>query len=238
VELRGALAVIFDFDGTIIDSETAEFESHHRFFAEHGVELTEEEWCTGIGIVQPATHWWEWLRRRAAAPPDYERFREVTRAYFKEHLRLEPMPGISALLDTLEAAGVPRGVASAASARWVVGALEGLGLSARFDAVVTGDAVARPKPAPDVYLEAARRLSTPPGSTVAIEDSGPGLAAARAAGMRTVAIPHRLNRTHDFRGADLHLASATDLTLEALRGLIASRNAPADRGRAKSDRPA
>ena len=59
-------AVIFDFDGTILDSETAEYLSHRRLFADHGVDLSEQEWGTGIGIVQPKTHWWEWLRERAA----------------------------------------------------------------------------------------------------------------------------------------------------------------------------
>jgi HAD superfamily hydrolase (TIGR01509 family) len=216
-----AFAVIFDFDGTILDSETAEFHSHHRYFAEHQVDLTEEEWCRGIGIVQPATHWWEWLCARTSVPPTYERFREATRAYFTEHVRMEPMPGITALVDGLVAAQVPRAVASAASARWVMRALEDLGLSSSFDAVVTGDQVARPKPAPDVYVEAARRLGIAPERAVALEDSGPGLAAARAAGMRTVVIPHRLNLgTHDFEGADLRVSSAADLTLEQLRELV------------------
>lgn len=222
-DARSSFAVIFDFDGTILDSESAEFQSHRRFFADHGVDLTEEEWCTGIGIVQPPTRWWDWLCARAATPPTYERFRELTRTYFSEHVRMEPMPGITALLGALVAAGIPCGVASAASSNWVGRALGELGLAASFGAIVTGDQVAHPKPAPDVYVEAARRLDVAPGRCVAIEDSGPGLAAARAAGMRTVAIPHRLNRrTHDFTGADLHLSSAADLTRDQLRDLVES----------------
>lgn len=214
-------AVIFDFDGTILDSESAEFQSHRRLCADHGVELTEEEWCTGIGRVQAATHWWEWLCARAAAPPPYERFRETTRQYFREHVRMEPMPGITALVGALVAAAVPRGVASAASSRWVFRALVDLQLAPSFDVVVTADQVARPKPAPDVYVEAARRLSIDPARCVAIEDSGPGLAAARTAGMRTVAVPHALSRRrHDFNGADLHVSSAVELTLDRLRELV------------------
>jgi beta-phosphoglucomutase-like phosphatase (HAD superfamily) len=86
---------------------------------------------------------------------------------------------------------------------------------------VTADQVPHPKPSPDVYLEAARRLGVAPGQCVAIEDSGPGVAAARAAGMRTVAIPHWLNRhSHDFAPADLHLSSAADLSVERLRELV------------------
>jgi HAD superfamily hydrolase (TIGR01509 family) len=213
-------AVIFDFDGTILDSETAEFHSHRRFCADHGVELSEEDWSTGIGRVKPAAHWWDWLRARAEAPPTYDVFRETTRRYFREHVCMEPMPGITALVGSLVAGGIPRAVASAASSNWVFRALDEVQLASSFDAVVTGDQVAQPKPAPDVYVEAARRLSIAPARCVAIEDSGPGLAAARAAGMRAVAIPHALNRRHDFDGADLHLASAVELTVERLRELV------------------
>jgi HAD superfamily hydrolase (TIGR01509 family) len=213
-------AVIFDFDGTIVDSESAEYQSHRRYFAEYGVHLTEEEWCTGIGIVQAKTHWWEWLCARAATPPPFEHFREKTRTYFHEHVRMEPMPGIAALVGALVAAKIPRAIASAASSNWVMRALADLELAPLFDAIVTADQVLYPKPAPDVYLEAARRLGMAPPRCVAIEDSGPGLASARAAGMRTVAIPHRLNQqTHDFAAADVHRRSAAELTLEQLRQL-------------------
>ena len=214
-------AVIFDFDGTIVDSESAEFVAHSRYFAEHGVQLTEEEWCTGIGLVKGETYWWERLCERASNAPGYPHFHETTRVYFREHVRMEPMPGVAALVTALVAADIPRAVASAASSEWVLKALADLELEPLFGAIVTGDQVRRPKPAPDVYLEAARRLDVSPGRCVAIEDSGPGLAAARAAGMRTIAIPHPLNRKfHDFEGADLYLSSARDLSLERLRTLI------------------
>jgi riboflavin kinase len=94
-----------------------------------------------------------------------------------------------------------------------------------FTAVVTGDQVKRGKPAPDVYLEAARRLELDPARCVAIEDSGPGIASARAAGMKTVAIPHPINSSHDFDGADLQIDTAAELTLEALRALVRSSHA-------------
>jgi beta-phosphoglucomutase-like phosphatase (HAD superfamily) len=89
-----------------------------------------------------------------------------------------------------------------------------------FDVVVTGDQVAHRKPAPDVYLAAALRLGVDPQRSVAIEDSGPGIAAARAAGMKAVAIPHWLTEGHDLRGADLTVAHAGELTLERLTHLF------------------
>ena len=213
-------AVIFDFDGTFLDSETPEYESHKRVFADHGVRLSHDEWCTGIGIVKPGTHWFDRLCARTAAPPTFERFREATREHFREMVRMEPMPGISALIGALVAAGVPRAIASTASSEWVLRALEELQLAPTFDVIVTGDQVQRGKPAPDVYLEAARRLNTGPDHCVAIEDSGPGVAAAKAAGMKTIAIPHALSRTHSFDGTDLHVRTATDLTIDDLMRLF------------------
>jgi HAD superfamily hydrolase (TIGR01509 family) len=212
-------AVIFDFDGTILDSETAEFVSHRRLFEDWGTPLTEDEWCEGIGILQPNTHWFERLCERAQDPPDFERFQQLTRQYFREHVPDEPMPGVSALLGALITAGVPRAVASGAPSDWVRHGLDTLGLTTSFDAIVTSDQVPRGKPAPDVYLEAARRMGLEPARCVALEDSGPGLASARAAGMRTIVIPHALTRLHDLSGADLRVNSAADLTLETLRNL-------------------
>jgi beta-phosphoglucomutase-like phosphatase (HAD superfamily) len=84
---------------------------------------------------------------------------------------------------------------------------------------VTGDQVARRKPAPDVYLEAARRLGVEPARAIAIEDSAPGIAAARAAGMKAIAIPHWLTERHDLGSADLTVAHAGELTLDRLAAL-------------------
>ena len=217
-------AVVFDFDGTILDSETAEYESHVQLFSECGATLSIDEWCEGVGIVTPHDHWFVQLCARAKNPPaDYEQFLARRRAYFRTRVRWEPMGGVGELLDELTGAGVRCAIASAASGDWVTGALDELRLTTRFDAVVTGDQVQRGKPAPDVYLEAARRLGVDPRSCVAVEDSGPGLAAARAAGMKTVIIPHTLSRNHDLTSADLRVSHAGELTLARLEGLFERR---------------
>jgi HAD superfamily hydrolase (TIGR01509 family) len=130
------------------------------------------------------------------------------------------MRGVRELLAALHQAGIPLAIASSAPARWVVGAVERLGIRPLFDAVVTGDEVAHRKPAPDVYLEAARRLGADPARSVAIEDSSPGITAARAAGMKAIAIPHWLTERHDLSAADLTVAHAGELTLERLMTLF------------------
>ena len=105
----------------------------------------------------------------------------------------------------------------------MVPAAERIGVRNRFRAIVTGDVVLRRKPAPDVYVEAARQLAVDPTHAVAIEDSAPGVAAARAAGMAVVAIPHWLTETHDLSGAHLLVAHAGELTVERLERLVAER---------------
>jgi HAD superfamily hydrolase (TIGR01509 family) len=215
-------AVIFDFDGIILDSETPEYESHRRIYERCGVTLTIEQWCGVIGTWSEG-HDEQWFARLCAQSPDAP----ARDAYFAERRRIfeqivpaDPMRGIPELLEALRAAAVPTAIASSAPARWVAGAVERLGIRPLFDAVVTGDEVAHRKPAPDVYLEAARRLGVDPERSIAIEDSSPGVTAARAAGMKAIAIPHWLTERHDLSAADLTVAHAGELTLERLIALI------------------
>jgi HAD superfamily hydrolase (TIGR01509 family) len=219
--MAGLAAVVFDFDGIIMDSETPEFESHRQVFEQYGVSLTTGEWCDQIGIWNDAQdeRWFRELCRRTANAPDADTFVAKKRRIFEEVAPHEPMRGVRALVEALAAAGVPAAIASSSSTEWITRAVERIGMKPLFAAIVTGDEVARRKPAPDVYLEAARRLGVDPLRTVAIEDSAPGIAAARAAGMATVAIPHWLTEAHDLSGADLRVAHAGELTLARLAGL-------------------
>jgi HAD superfamily hydrolase (TIGR01509 family) len=215
-------AVIFDFDGIVLDSETPEYESHRRIYERCGVILTVDEWCGVIGTWSEG-HDEQWFRRlceQSSGAPARDAYFAERRRIFDEILPADPMRGVRDLLTRLRAAGIPTAIASSAPARWVVGAVEHLGIRPLFDAVVTGDEVAHRKPAPDVYLEAARRLGADPRRSVAIEDSGPGITAARAAGMKAVAIPHWLTERHDLSGADLTVAHAGELTPARLATLL------------------
>jgi HAD superfamily hydrolase (TIGR01509 family) len=219
--MSGLAAVVFDFDGIIMDSETPEFESHRQVFEQYGAALTTGEWCDQIGIWSDAQdeRWFRELCRRTTNAPDVGTFVAEKRRIFEEVAPREPMRGVRTLVEELAAAGVPAAVASSSSTEWITRAVERVGMKELFAAIVTGDDVARRKPAPDVYLEAARRLGVDPARTVAIEDSAPGIAAARAAGMATVAIPHWLTEAHDLSGADLRVAHAGELTLARLAEL-------------------
>ena len=215
-------AVIFDFDGIVLDSETPEYESHRRIYARHGVALTVDEWCGVIGTWSEGhdEQWFVRLCERSAQAPARDEYFAERRRIFDEVVPADPMRGVPELLAALRQASIPTAIASSAPAHWVAGAVERLGIRPLFDAVVTGDEVARRKPAPDVYLEAARRLGVDPRRSIAIEDSGPGITAARAAGMKAVAIPHWLTERHDLTDADLTVAHAGELTLARLGTLF------------------
>lgn len=215
-------AVVFDFDGVILDSETPEFESHRRIYERCGATLTVEEWCHQIGIYTEGEEkrWFLRLCERVSQAPSHEEYDAERRRHFAELVPGEPRRGIRELLEALRDAGVPAGIASSGPARWVVPAAERIGITPLFRTIVTGDDVARGKPAPDVYLEAARRLGADPAKSVAIEDSGPGVASARAAGLKTVAIPHWLTERHELSAADLRVAHAGELTVARLATLL------------------
>jgi HAD superfamily hydrolase (TIGR01509 family) len=218
-------AVIFDFDGIILDTETAVFESYRQIYERCGITLTPEEWCDQIGIYAEgyADRWTTRLRALSDRAPDAATFEAEQRQRFRGLVSDAPMRGIRELISRLEAAGVPMAIASTSPANWVLPAAERLGIGGSFQAIVTGDEVERRKPAPDVYLEAARRIGAAPSRTVAIEDSAPGIAAARAAGMRTVAIPHWLTERHDLTAADLRVVHAGELTPDLLARLVQER---------------
>jgi HAD superfamily hydrolase (TIGR01509 family) len=220
--MSGLMAVVFDFDGVILDSETPEFEAHRLIYEQCGIALTPDQWCDQIGIWVDghAGRWFRRLSELSDCPPDLKTFEAEKRRLCQALVSYEPMRGIRTLVEALSDARVPTAIASTSPARWVVAAVERAGLRDRFLTIVTADDVTRRKPAPDVYLEAARRLGVEPARAVAIEDSAPGIASARAAGMKTIAIPHWLTERHDLSAADLRVAHAGDLTVSILEALV------------------
>ena len=215
-------AVVFDFDGVVLDSETAEFEAHRLIFERHGAMLTPDEWCGQIGIWTEGYggRWFERLCSLSECAPDRASYEAEKSQTFQRLVAREPMRGVRELVAALGAAGVPLGIASSSPGQYVARKIAELGLGDCFSAVVSGSDVTRRKPAPDVYLEAARRLGADPRRSVAVEDSGPGVAAARAAGMKIVAIPHWLTFQHDLTGADLHVTHADELSVDLLERLV------------------
>ena len=215
-----SFAVVFDFDGLIVDSETPEFEAHRQIFAEHGVKLSVEEWRGEVGIWSATRDWFAKLGEITGRPVDTVALHEEKRRRFWQIIKMEPLPGVRALLDELQAAAVPLALASSSEAWWIQRATAQLDVTRYFQAIVTGDDVTHRKPHPEAYLLAARRLGIAPDRCVAIEDSQHGLAAAKAAGMKAVAIPNWLTAEHDLDAADLRVTDAAKLNRELLARLV------------------
>ncbi len=181
-------ALLFDLDGLMVDSEPVWFEVQRDFIRARGGDWTAElaARCVGGGLTNA-------LRIMGEAfgfAPDVQcDSQAMTDAFVARVGDLSLKPGCRELIDAARARPVPCAVASSSTQRLVLASLARFGLRERFDAVVTGDSVARAKPAPDIFLRAAELLGVPPVDCVVLEDSILGVLAARAAEMAVIAVP-------------------------------------------------
>ncbi|MEU0287102.1 MULTISPECIES: HAD-IA family hydrolase [Streptomyces] len=187
----GTLSVVFDLDGTLVDSEPNYFEAGRRTLAEHGVpdfSWAEHERYVGISTRETVTDW----RSRYGLSASVDELVAVKNRHYLELARTKTdvFPQMRTFVERLAGEGVPLAVASGSSAEAIDAILSGTGLDAYLRTVVSADEVPHGKPAPDVFLEAARRLGARPADCVVVEDAAPGAAAAHAAGMRCIAVPY------------------------------------------------
>ena len=213
--------VIWDFDGTILDTEWPTYVSAKREFDRLGVELELTEWQATIGTADHEP-WWEVLRARAGGlgEPDeivLGRYRELKNGLTDA---AELMPGVEAAFGEVEASGRSSAVASSSSLEWVERHVRRHGLWHHLVAVATRTdvGVKRTKPAPDLFLLAAERAGVDPVGCLVIEDSAHGVAAAKAAGMTVVAVPNRITAGQEFGDADHVFDSVESIDLAALLG--------------------
>jgi HAD superfamily hydrolase (TIGR01509 family) len=207
-------ALILDFDGTILETEDSVYRVWSELWDEHGHQLSLADWQGNIGSEDHFDPWTE-LEARLGRPLDPTRRRRCHTDQLRLVEELQPRPGILEWLTEAEASGVPVGIASSSPLEWVGGHLDRLGLQDRFACLVCLDDDVPAKPDPTSYRLACQRLGADPGASVAVEDSPHGLAAARAAGLFTVATPHRLTAGLDLSSAHLIADSLDDLTLAA-----------------------
>jgi HAD superfamily hydrolase (TIGR01509 family) len=198
---RRILAVVFDMDGVLLDSEPLHHRVVNELLAEHGLRVDDALYRRYLGTTLEDT--WADLIRRFGLPGSVANYRDRYDAAILEAYRRHavPAPGALELVQGLRARGLKLGLASSSRTAWVETALARLGLAGAFDAVVTGEMVVRGKPAPEIYLLAAHRLSVPPERCLAIEDAPAGVAAARAAGMTVVAVRTPYTAGLPFDGA-------------------------------------
>jgi HAD superfamily hydrolase (TIGR01509 family) len=206
-------SVILDFDGTIVDTETPTFEVWRSIYQRYGLVLEFDLWQTAVGT---RTGFDPWLPLGDLIPDGDVAARlseEVEQLIHSRCAQQTLRPGVLAWLGEACAAKLKTAVVSSSSAAWVEGWLAHHGIEDRFDCVLCCDHVEHAKPAPDLYLLAARELEAEPGTCIVLEDSPNGVQAACSAGMRCIAVPNELTRSLRFPRTDLVLSSLADATL-------------------------
>jgi HAD superfamily hydrolase (TIGR01509 family) len=220
-------ALVLDFDGLLMDTETPAFESWRIVYAEHGHTLTMELWAQALGTssaFDAAGHLAELLGQQVPPVQVEAASLRARRTAIKQRLNegLPLLPGVHSLLEQAQAMGLPCAIASSSDYAWVGGWLRQHGIAERFACVRTADDVAATKPAPDLFLSAAACLGIPPAACLVFEDSPNGILAAQAAGMRCVAVPGAISRQMTLPPADLLLPALDALPLREIVARVAS----------------
>lgn len=209
-------ALLFDFDGLIVDTETPSFGSWGELYREHGQELTLERWSAAVGTIggfDAAAHLEELV-----GPIDRDTVLARRRARDLELCDVEELrPGVLEYLGEARRRGLATAIVSSASRPWVDRHLARLERAEHFDDIVTADGdLARAKPLPVLYLEALDRLGLASGEAVAFEDSPNGVRAAKAAGIYCVAVPNSVTASLGLDEADLVVSSLAELPFDDL----------------------
>lgn len=207
-------ALVFDFDGLILETEIPVMESWRQVYTDHGVELPMDTWLETIGTADHEFDPFAHLQELVGHPLEREpmQSRRILHRDAILHAQ-ETLPGVRDYLETGRRMGLKMAIASSSRRQWVVGHLERLGIHAHWDAVLTADDVEKTKPHPALYLAAVKALGVEPSEAVAFEDSRHGVLAAKAAGLWCVGVPANLTKNMDLSDADIVLASLAELSL-------------------------
>jgi HAD superfamily hydrolase (TIGR01509 family) len=209
--------VIFDLDGLLADTEKLHWRAYHEALKAHGAVLAESEYFehwvrAGKGIG-------DWVARHGLnLDPLALRAHKSKRYLELLATELRPMAGALELLKQLHGKKT-LALASSSYRDAVDGVLQGLGITHYFRAIVTGLDVARVKPAPDIFLAAARQTGAMPFQCLVLEDAEKGVLAALAAGMSCIAVPTEQTQHHDFSRATRICSSLSEVTLELIDSL-------------------
>jgi HAD superfamily hydrolase (TIGR01509 family) len=207
--------LLFDFDGTLWDSETVVFEAYRRMYDDHGHSLSLDEWAAAVGTLDgfdPMADLEARLGReldRATVDP-WEQVDDLM-------VGIDLRAGVRSWLGEAKDLGLTLGIVSSNDGSWIRHHAERLGIGDLFDVVIAADGdIERAKPNPVLYREALAALGLEAAHAVAIEDSPHGIAAAKGAGLYCLAVPNEVTKTLDLRAADLVIGSFEEMTLPQL----------------------
>lgn len=219
-------AVIFDMDGVLIDSEPLHKQIFDSFSQELGFSLSQDEYKRLIGVS--SIKQWRLMCKRFKLPGTAEELSKEKMSRYKHHLKIgdksvRAVPGAVELISAIKSAGIPYAIASSNDREVIDYSLRSIKLENEFDISVAGDEVENCKPAPDVYLKAARLLNTDPAGCIAIEDSTNGVTAAKTAKMCCVGFVNRHSPGQNLTAADLQVTSLFHVNLPSLKRLAFNR---------------
>ena len=216
-------AIVFDFDGLILDTEEPIYRSWLEVYQAFGQDLPFERWVRTVGSTNTAFDPRRYLEERLGRPLSQDVLERRLNRRTEMVLANQPLPGVTQRIDEARVLGLKLGVASSSSREWVSGHLARLGILDRFECLRSRDDVANVKPEPDLYLAVIDCLGVRASEALAVEDSPNGVAAAKRAGMACVAIPNTITAQLDLSRADLVLNSLADLTVTQLLKRLDSR---------------
>jgi len=207
---RPPKAVVFDLDGTLIDSEALVLEAYMAAADRHGVPFTHDQFLSLVGRHRQHSE----MKMReyfGQAFPLQEFYATVGEFVGDKHAPLKP--GVAALLDRLEASATPFALATSSGPGWVEKHFRAHDFTRRFHGVVTREDVTHGKPHPEPYLKASTMLGHRPGDVLAIEDSPTGVASAHAAGLMTIMIPDLIQPDDETRARVVHVGKSLEEVL-------------------------
>lgn len=204
-------AVVFDFDGLLIDTETPLFEAYQRIFAEHGAKLTRDFWGSFLGTNRHTLDFLEESLGREVYRPAIER---TVMELYEKAMELQGLrPGVEAYVQEAKAAGLRVGLASSSQRLRIEPYLRKFGIFHYFDCIRTGLDASQGKPDPELYVSVLEGLCVRPQEAIAFEDSLHGLQAAKRAGLICVIVPNPVTCHLPFSGHDLRLDSMAEISL-------------------------
>lgn len=209
-------ALIFDFDGLILNTEEPIFRSWQELYRDFGGELTLDKWAAVIGTAEMNFDPLADIQRQTGFRPDEAALLRRSRREAELIQQQAILPGVRSYLEEARQMNLKIGLASSSPCSWVVGHLTRLGLVDFFGVIIASDDVPRTKPDPALYQLALLNLGVESHEAIAFEDSPLGIQAAKAAGIFCVAVPNDLTRRLDTSFADYHLNSLADMPLAAL----------------------
>ncbi len=213
-------AIIFDMDGLMIETEHLQSRAFEQVLAEYGIspELHADGTVHQVGVS--AHDNFVAMKEKYRLDADIDELLHKKQKIYREILsgNITPKPGLLSLLEKLAQKKVTVAVASSSSVDDIMFILKTLGVEKYFTVIVSGESVPRHKPAPDIFIEAARQLNVHPENCVVLEDSQSGVEAAKAAHMKVIVVPNQFTKSQDFRSANVVVTSLEKIDTAQILG--------------------